>query len=387
MERKRHGRLGMLMSLIVMALVVTMMSGCESAGAGASGGSGSGGGTAIAGYPAIPGSVLGASGGGGVSPTSARIRTLAEDYLGQAELLEEYNGFMMVPETGMNYNDNMAMAFPTLQQWAQDYRNGVGDWRQADSPYDIELDFKFDPQTETIRSTDDPQNKMGTFRATEDFSHYEIVLNGDDGTRFHYEVREYEDYTHGFMYGYLTSGNPNVDTVDIVTTDDWTFTKVVRIFNLDGTMDVTDDGSPDDHADVQIFAGINRNDTHERVLGVKRQGSYTLPTDGSDPTYEPDNWEPDGVGAFDAVQLAIRPDTRPASPALWYDGYPDSEFPAQGETFDSALFPSESDVRLLFDVGINPGVVGQWVIDSDLSRDYNFPEWDPSSISFSEITP
>ena len=205
--------------------------------------------------------------------------------------------------------------------------------------------------------------------------------------RFHYEVRKHANYTHGFMYAYLTSGNAAVDTVDIVSTDDWTFTKVVRIFNLDGTMDVTGDGVDDDQAHIDIFAGINRNDGHERVLGVKRHGSYNLPGDLTTATYVPGSWD-DRVGAFDAVQHAIRPDIRPTTPDLWQDTYPtDDWFPAQGEDFDSSLFPTESNARLLFDVGINPEDVGQWVINADLSRNYDFPEWDPADISFAGLTP
>ena len=355
----------MLISLVIVGLVLVTTSGCDNAGTG-----GGGGGIAIASYPSIPGSVLGATGGGDVSLTSGRIRILAEAYLGQAELLAEYGEFMMVPETGMNYNETMALAFPTFQQWAQDYQSGVGDWRSADPPYDIELDFEF--------------GQVGTFRATKDFTHYEAVLNGDGGERFHYEVRKHATYTHGFMYAYLTSGNAAVDTVDIVSTDDWTFTKVVRIFNLDGTMD----GSG--KATIDIFAGINRNDGHERVLGVKRHGEYTLPDPLVGPTYVPDSWD-DRIGAFDATQLAIRPAERPSNPALWHVGYPDEvrdpPFDSQGETFDSSLFPTESDARLLFDVGINPEDVGQWVINADLSRNYDFPEWDPADISFAGLTP
>ncbi|MFO7782457.1 MAG: hypothetical protein R6W94_12630, partial [Spirochaetia bacterium] len=201
------------------------------------------------------------------------------------------------------------------------------------------------------------------------------------GTRFHYEVRKYSDYTHGFMYAYLTSGNSAVDTVDIVSTDDWTFTKVVRLFNIDGSMDESG------QTEINIFAGINRNDGNERVLGVTRKGFYAVEEeDPNDAVYSDTDMI---TGAFDAVQLAIRPDSRPSSPApeLWQTTYPDGGFGSQGETFDSSLFPSQSDVEKLFDVGINPADVGQWVINEDLSRNYNFPEWDPADISFAGLTP
>lgn len=373
MVSKRHGSYGVMTGVILMGLLSVTIGACSSAGAGDTGGGSAG---SIASYPSIPGSVLGATGGSGVTPSVFRSRNIAASYLGQAELLAEYGEFMAVPETGMNYNDSLEQAHPLFAEWAETYYSGTGDWRESDAPYDVEMDFALGPQ-------------VGIFRATDDFSHYEAVLHGSDGTRFHYEVQQYAAYTHGFMYAYLTSGDAAVDTVEIISTDAWTFTKVVRIFNLDGTMDVNDDGSADDYAVIDVFAMANRNDAHQRVLGVKRRGFYTLPADLSTATYAPSSWDEQRVGAFDSVQLAIRPDTRPASPApeLWGSTYPDEHFSAQGETFDHTLFPSESDVRLLLDVGIDNELVGQWVINADLSRNYDSPEWDPSSISFSGIIP
>lgn len=131
------------------------------------------------------------------------------------------------------------------------------------------------------------------------------------------------------------------------------------------------------------------------VTANEGSGAFGLPTptptatvaDLNNATYVPNTW--DGrVGAFDAIQLAIRPDQKHDDHGRWRNTYPEEGFPAQeGENFHESLFPFQSDARLLFDVGINPGDVGQWVINADLSRNYIFPEWDPADISFAGLTP
>jgi hypothetical protein len=328
----------------------------------------------LASPPMIPGSLT----GGAASASGSVIAALefVEDYEGQKALLEEYGSFIIIPETAMNYNETMEGFVPGLTEWVEQMGTDEVNWQPSTAPYAMERDFLF-PEWD---------NK-GTVKVSEDLSHIEIVMSSLAGENtMHYEVREYDGYTHGFMFAYRTSGDDAVDTVDIVSTPDWTFTKTVRIFDFENTMD------GDGQADLVSFAGINRNDTHERVLGILKRESVAYGLDD----YAFTESVVSVNGAFDSAQLAIRPPERPTSPlTLWTDHYPETGtddqgialFGSQSETFDPSVFPAVGDVERLFDVGITVSSVDDWVINSDLSRNYTFPEWDPAEVGFTGLTP
>ena len=296
------------------------------------------------------------------------------------DFIDEYSNFYVVGQIALNYNDPLEWTYDDIESIANSSRTS---WTTLSGSSLFTKQCQMDDET--------------VLNANEDFSAWETVMVNDE-VRRHLRVVQKNGYVLSTLMITYAGPEGSTESLEIIESDDYLYTKIFRVRNPDG--DSLKSYNPDNSfgADgggfvyFDMYAGITKKDAQEHTLGIKRyDATEMINTTASDFTYEAVG-DIDGsmVAAFDDSQLMIRPAVTSAplsisvvatdNPSLSpeYSVWPDS----QGESFDASLFPDQSDVEKIFDLGATAAYASKGQIFTDYSYDYpgSYIEWSPSDI-------
>ena len=312
--------------------------------------------------PAIPDSICGGN--------TARA-------IGQTEFYDEYSNFYVVAQIGLNWNDPLARTNEEINDL-------------ADNIF-IQWDTVSDSSLFTKEYMDDEDGIF--YRCNEDYSAWETISVTEE-VRRHMRVQQKDGYVLGTLFMTHVGSEGATESLEIIETENYTYIKIFRVRNPDG--DSLKESNPENtsgDAYFDMYAGIVKNDSKQRSLGVKRYDATTWSgVMAKDHDYAAvggiDSYM---VAAFDNEQYLIRPAGTLPSPLEIVLSSGDSpsfspEFNtwpvSQSESFTAADFPGKTDVEKIFDLGADGAYASKSEINEDYSLSYpvDYNEWGPSDI-------
>lgn len=314
--------------------------------------------------PGVPSSLTGEDASLGL----ARISRGAQE-----EYYDEFSNFYVVAQVGENYN----LPLEQINSEIQDYANDSSiNWTNLAGNALFTQQAVFTDRGFVINANDD-------------FSAWETITITSE-LRRHMRVVQKDGYVLGTLFMTHAGPNGSNEMLEIIKSDNYTYTKIFRVRNPDGD-DLKEYNSNNTSGSVffDMFAGITMNDELQHSLGIKRYDMTEIEGTAATHDYTPiGGLDAYMVAAFDTNQLMIRPDNLTAPLEIFVDeglGFT-PEFTtwpsSQGESFDASLFPGKSYVDALFDVGASAAYSSKGQINDDFTVSYPtaYIEWIPSDI-------
>lgn len=290
--------------------------------------------------PLMPDSLSGADFASSRSKSLSRAVELDYD-----SLFAEYNNLIIVPELAHNYNNWIEVTVqPTIEN-------------NMDSQWD---------ESSVSSFTHEYVDEYSAIRANADFSEYEFYQNGTAERRY-LRVKESLDYSHGLLIVDGLSGGTSMDSVEIVETEAFIYSKVVRIHDMNTTpllqlfVSITDKSTPSNNT-----SGRYMNYSYSSVP-VK----YEFPEEPGT-AFEVDYWSQEDY-------------PNPPERAVYeiYGFFDDVNSYNISDTIDYAAdgYPNPQDLKPYYSQGLNHEIL----LDVDLYGTFGtggieFPEWDEAYI-------